>query len=291
MARVSVVSHATIDHILSNNREVITAGGPVCYSGLFIRQLHDMIPITKVGCDFMDKRVDYIRCNSIKPTTRFRLEIYCNKRRLFLLARCEDITDEDIRAVLGSGFDASVVSPVIGEVDPSTIRLVAGNSGFTMLDPQGLVRSLTPDNECYVKYREINIGDLHVDAIKVDRDEAYALTASHTMDALSRLASHVDIAILTIDNTMLMHTNGHIYTLTIEHVKDSVDSTGVGDIFTAAYTSAYIKDRDAVWALSYAASSAYLALKSKRFGVSKVPNPSETEEQAYSFSEQVRLTF
>jgi len=246
-----------------------------------------MIPITKVGYDFT--HVDYIRHNSTKPTTRFRFEIDCNRRRLFLLARCEDITDEDIRAVLGSGFDASMVSPVIGEVDPSTIRLVADNSGFTMLDLQGLVRSLTVDNECYLTYREINIGDMHVDAIKVDRDEAYALTASYNMDTLSILASHVDIAILTIDNTMLMHTNGHIYTL--EHVKYSVDSTGVGDIFTAAYTSAYIKDRDAVWALSYTASSAYLALKSKRFGVSKIPNPSEIEEQAYSFSEYVRLTF
>ena len=117
------------------------------------------------------------------------------------------------------------------------------------------------------------------------------MTASYNMDALSILASHVDIAILTIDNTMFMHTNGHIYILTIEHVKDNVDSTGVGDIFTAAYTSAYLKDRDAVWALSYTASSEYLALKSKRFGVSKIPNPSEIEEQAYSFSEYVRLTF
>jgi len=116
----------------------------------------------------MDTHLDYIRRNSIRPTTRFRLEIYCNRRRLFLLARCEDITDEDIRAVLGTGFDASVVSSVIGEVDPSTIRLVADNSNSIMLDPQGLVRSLTPDNECYVTYREINISDMHVDAIKVD---------------------------------------------------------------------------------------------------------------------------
>jgi len=295
--RVAVVSHATIDHIFRDGIEVVTVGGPICYSGLMVKHcMHDLIPITKVGNDFLSmnvREVDYILSSknalSDKPTTRFRLVIdSSNARRLFLLKRCEDISYDDVAMSIRNGLDACIVSPVINEISIDIIRLIASTSGFTILDPQGLVRRVMDDGSIVITSSMLDVGSLSIDALKVDHSEAYALTSLYGLDALNRLSNSCSIAILTIDNNVLMNHNGNVYRLTIDMVDNSIDSTGVGDIFTAAYTLAYIEDRDALWALCYAASASYIALTSNRFGIYKVPYADDVERYAYILEERVR---
>jgi len=295
--RVAVVSHATIDHIFRDGKEVVTVGGPICYSGLMVKRcMYDLIPITKVGNDFLSmnvREVDYILSSknalSDKPTTRFRLVIdSSNTRRLFLLKRCEDISYDDVAMSISNGLDACIVSPAINEISIDTIRLVASTAGFTILDPQGLVRRVMDDGSIVITSDMSDVGSLSIDALKVDHSEAYALTSLYGLDALNRLSNVFNIAILTIDNTVLMSYNGNVYRLTLDMVDNSVDSTGVGDIFTAAYTLAYIEDRDALWALCYAASASYIALTSNRFGIYKVPYVDDVERYAYILEERVK---
>jgi sugar/nucleoside kinase (ribokinase family) len=295
--RVAVVSHATIDHIFRDGIEVVTVGGPICYSGLMVKHcMHDLIPITKVGNDFLSmnvREVDYILSSknalSDKPTTRFRLVIdSSNARRLFLLKRCEDISYDDVAMSIRNGLDACIVSPVINEISIDIIRLIASTSGFTILDPQGLVRRVMDDGSIVITSSMLDVGSLSIDALKVDHSEAYALTSLYGLDALNRLSNSCSIAILTIDNNVLMSYNGNVYRLTLDMVDNSIDSTGVGDIFTAAYTLAYIEDRDALWALCYAASASYIALTSNRFGIYKVPYADDVERYAYILEERVR---
>jgi len=295
--RVAVVSHATIDHIFRDGIEVVTVGGPICYSGLMVKHcMHDLIPITKVGNDFLSmnvREVDYILSSknalSDKPTTRFRLVIdSSNARRLFLLKRCEDISYDDVAMSIRNGLDACIVSPVINEISIDIIRLIASTSGFTILDPQGLVRRVMDDGSIVITSSMLDVGSLSIDALKVDHSEAYALTSLYGLDALNRLSNSCGIAILTIDNNVLMNHNGNVYRLTLDMVDNSIDSTGVGDIFTAAYTLAYIEDRDALWALCYAASASYIALTSNRFGIYKVPYADDVERYAYILEERVR---
>jgi len=295
--RVAVVSHATIDHIFRDGIEVVTVGGPICYSGLMVKHcMHDLIPITKVGNDFLSmnvREVDYILSSknalSDKPTTRFRLVIdSSNARRLFLLKRCEDISYDDVAMSIRNGLDACIVSPVINEISIDTIRLIASTAGFTILDPQGLVRRVMDDGSIVITSSMLDVGSLSIDALKVDHSEAYALTSLYGLDALNRLSNSCSIAILTIDNTVLMNHNGNVYRLMLDMVDNSIDSTGVGDIFTAAYTLAYIEDRDALWALCYAASASYIALTSNRFGIYKVPYADDVERYAYILEERVR---
>lgn len=295
--RVAVVSHATIDHIFRDGIEVVTVGGPICYSGLMVKHcMHDLIPITKVGNDFLSmnvREVDYILSSknalSDKPTTRFRLVIdSSNARRLLLLKRCEDISYDDVAMSIRNGLDACIVSPVINEISIDIIRLIASTSGFTILDPQGLVRRVMDDGSIVITSSMLDVGSLSIDALKVDHSEAYALTSLYGLDALNRLSNSCSIAILTIDNNVLMSYNGNVYRLTLDMVDNSIDSTGVGDIFTAAYTLAYIEDRDALWALCYAASASYIALTSNRFGIYKVPYADDVERYAYILEERVR---
>ncbi len=292
--RIGVASHATIDHICRGRNEVITVGGPVCYSGLMVKHCtHDIIPITKFGSDFINMNVneiDYLNDGiSKRPTTRFKL-VYDSARRLFLLARCDDIGYDDIIARIGNGLDGCIVSPVIDELSMDSIRLIASNSGFTLLDPQGLVRSVNTDGSITIRNNDNDMGlsSLDIDALKVDSTEAYALTSLHALDALNSLSSIANTILLTIDNIIIMSHNSKMYKLTLERVDDSMDSTGVGDIFTAAYTVAYVKDSDAIWALCYAAAASYYALRSKRVGISKIPSLKDFEHYAYILQERVK---
>ncbi|MEM1941388.1 MAG: PfkB family carbohydrate kinase [Candidatus Nitrosocaldus sp.] len=324
--RIAVASHATIDHIVRTMRksldtdrsgddgmggscsevmkdeeEVITVGGPVCYAGLMVSRVCDsMIPVTRVGFDFkgyadmLSNRYGMsipLRAFCDLPTTRFRLVIRMDgtrqSRSLYLLARCADITQD----MLGDqeGFDACIVSPVVDELDIDAIMALAKRSNFTFLDPQGLLRRIDSiDGHVSLRSTDLDPSRLRMDAIKVDLDEAYALTGMHGLDSLHRLSKYSDTVVLSMDNRVFMYNNGRVYELTTDIIA-SRDSTGAGDIFAGAYTSAYMSSRDAVWALAYGVAAAYIALSSGRIGLDKVPNSKrDVEYHAYTLLERVK---
>ncbi len=326
--RVAVVSHATIDHIVRGMRkgqgrgsgdysmegssssgamddeevevekEIITVGGPVCYAGLMVSRLDSVVPVTRVGFDFRDYADILSRYGmSIPseafcdlPTTRFRLVIREHDRQrrvLYLLARCADITQD----MLGDeGFDACIVSPVIGEISIDTIMVIAERSNFTFLDPQGLLRRVDGiDGHISLEGSGLDLNRLMVDVMKVDLDEAYALTGIYGLDSLYRLGKYTKTAaVLSMDNRVFMYSKGRVYELTTDAV-NSRDSTGAGDIFAGAYTSAYMSSRDAVWALAYGVAAACIALGSGRVGLDKVPSSKrDVEDHAYILLERVK---
>lgn len=307
---VAVVSHATIDHIVrgeveddgkgegAGEGEVITVGGPVCYAGLMAsRYAHNTIIVTRVGTDFAG-HADMLRrrygmhipseafCGL--PTTRFRLVMSMEggrqRRTLYLIARCADITQE----VLDVEYDACIVSPVMGEVGIDAIRTIVRHSGFTLLDPQGLLRIVGEDGRVSL-VRSKDMDGLRVDAMKVDADEAYALTGRYGLGSLNGLSRYSDIVILSMDNRVFMYSSGKdaVYELTTDMLR-SRDSTGAGDIFVGAYVSAYISSRDPVWALCHGTAAAYIALGSGMLGLDKVPHSREVEEYARMLLERVK---
>lgn len=317
--RIAVASHATIDHIVrgkgtdrdyyydgiggSGSREwdeIVTIGGPVCYAGLMVSRLHDLIPLTRVGLDFkayadtLSRRYGMsipLKAFCDLPTTRFRLVMMDGnddrqRRSLYLLARCADVTldmldDHDLDS------DACIVSPVIDEISMDTISVLAKRSNFTFLDPQGLLRRVD-DVDGSVSLTRVDLNGLRVDAIKVDLDEAYALTGIHGLDSLHMLSRYSDAVVLSMDNRTFMYRRGKVYELATD-ILASRDSTGAGDIFAGAYTSAYVSSRDAVWALAYGVAAAYIALSSNRLGLDKVPNSSkDVEHHAYTLLERVK---
>ncbi|MFN4336943.1 MAG: PfkB family carbohydrate kinase [Candidatus Nitrosocaldus sp.] len=331
--RIAVASHATIDHIVRSMRkglgrdcydysitsspssevmedeeEVITVGGPVCYAGLMVSRLgNNIIPVTRVGSDFRgyaDMLSSRYGMNIPSqafcdlPTTKFRLVIkeYDSRQRrsLYLLARCADITLDILDQ---EGFDACIASPVMDEISIDTIMALAKRSNFTFLDPQGLLRRVDGvDGHISLKGRDLdldlnlNLNKLMVDVMKVDLDEAYALTGVYGLDSLDRVGKYSKTAaVLSMDNRVFMYSKDRdrVYELTTDIVS-SRDSTGAGDIFAGAYTSAYMSSRDAVWALAYGVAAACIALSSGRIGLDKIPSKRDVEDHAYILLERVK---
>ncbi len=279
--RLGIVSHTTIDHIVSNYKEEITIGGPTYYAGLTIKPFNiDLELMTKVGYDFKYTSLLPIdtRYQVDAPTTRFRLFIDNYSRRLFLLARCKDIEVDDI-----IDTDGSIISPIINEIDTDVFKHIIKRSSVRFLDPQGFVRSVR-NNECYIVRREIDTKD--IDMVKVDEKEAYALTGLDGIDALKRLEAKV--CILTNNDKCLMLYNDKIYYIEFDPIK-SIDSTGIGDIFMGVYAVYYMKDKDPFLALAGGVAAALLALESNRFGIDKIPSKEMVERRVEELYKKIRL--
>ncbi|MEM4237370.1 MAG: PfkB family carbohydrate kinase [Candidatus Nitrosocaldaceae archaeon] len=271
--KIGVASHTAIDNIVNNDLERISIGGPTYYAGLMIKELNlKPVLITKVGYDFpfeMDKYNMIERSYAVaSPTTRFKLVIQGYKRRLFLLARCEDLSSNDI-----IDLDGYVISPITNEISNEMVRDIIKHSNFIFLDPQGFVRRFK-DKECYIARTDLLTDN--IDVIKVDEEEAYALTGLYGLDAVRSLKSKI-IILTTKDSTRMVY-NDKLYIIRFNPI-DSIDSTGIGDIFAATYTCSYMKDKDPVWALSLAVASSIASLKKNNFGIDKIPDSRTVEKE------------
>ncbi|MFQ5968925.1 MAG: PfkB family carbohydrate kinase [Nitrososphaerales archaeon] len=280
--RIAVTSHTPIDQIESRGSSFVGIGGPTCYSGMTIKSLGaDVQLVTKVGRDFDYRNVLNEKglqisdacISASEPTTRFRLVIDGRRRNLFLLAKCEDIADDEINI----NADACVVSPIINEISGEVVREISKQVNFVFLDPQGFVRKFRKDGSCYIEKIEMNIHKFKINAIKVDDEEAFALTGVNGVDALKKLK--IETAILTSTNRTTMLCNERIYEISTEMI-DVQDSTGTGDILSGAYTYAFVNSKDARWALCLGVAASFSALKSNATGISKVPLKNDIENYA-----------
>src|SRR5207245_10814879 len=105
----------------------------------------------------------------------------------FLLPLCEDLT---LDQPADTKFDASLISPLAQEISPELLKAIVDRSDFTFLDPQGFVRTF--DNRGQVSITSLKESGVvtSVDALKMDRDEAYAITGkAEETEALTKLAT------------------------------------------------------------------------------------------------------
>ena len=287
--RVIVAGFITIDTIQLPVRQVTSVGGPPCYAGLICSRFGlDVTALTKVGNDFPDEQAVWLARNGImlraadrsvsKPTTRFRIVNTAGNRSLTLVSRCENISASQIPP--GVRFDASLISPVAGEVSSSMLTEISSRSDFTFLDPQGFVRSFAPDGT-------VSSGPLKdkgiiskVDALKMDRSEAEALTGkSDPREALQKIASvGVRKAILTRGGDSCFVLDGmRIYEISVPQ-SQVIDSTGAGDILSGATLGLYLKTRDFLRSACFGVAASSLSLH--MIALAKVDLPMSVDDSA-----------
>ena len=68
-----------------------------------------------------------------------------------------------------------------------------------------------------------------------------------------------------------------------------VDTTGIGDIFCAAFCCTMLREKDILWALSFAGGAAQAALESKQIGLEKIPSKGAIESNAYYFYNTIKF--
>ena len=77
-------------------------------------------------------------------------------------------------------------------------------------------------------------------------------------------------------------SENRIYSITLPNLELN-DTTGIGDIFCAAFGCTMLKEKDILWALSFGGGAAQAALESRQIGLEKIPSKGAIESNAYYF--------
>lgn len=287
--RVLVAGFITIDLIQLQMRQITSVGGPPSYAGLVCSRFgYEVTPVTKVGVDFPDEQAVWLARNGIplraadrsltKPTTRFKIANSSGERSLTLVSRCDDLTPSQIPP--DTRFNASLVSPIAGEVSTAMLTEISARSDFTFLDPQGFVRSFASDG----KVSSMPLMDRSilskVDAIKMDRKEAEELTGENDpKEALRKIAAiGLRKAMVTQGPEHCFVLDGtRVYEVEVPVVK-VVDSTGAGDILSGATVAWYLKTRDFLRSACFGVAASSLSLT--MIALAKVDLPMSVDESA-----------
>ncbi len=286
--KLDVISHCTIDTIEINDSKYVVPGGPGCYCSLTARSLKFDVKLhTKFGSDFTlsdyltEKKIDFQNSLSNEPTTQFILQIVNSERTLFLKNKCEVIDN----IVLDT--DSVIISPLFDEISLDLFEKVTNDASFVLLDPQGFLRRIDSENKIYLEHTDLNLSN--VSAIKVNSDELNALTNDSNLDGIKILQKKgIDNVILTDKQNISLLSGNKIYSIELPDIELN-DTTGIGDIFSAAFCCTMLKEKDILWALSFAGGAAQAALESGKIGLEKIPSKGAIESNAYYFYNTVRF--
>ena len=286
--KLDVISHCTIDTIEINDSKYVVPGGPGCYCSLTARSLKFDVKLhTKFGSDFTlsdyltEKKIDFENSLSNELTTQFILQIVNSERTLFLKNKCEVIDN----IVLDT--DSVIISPLFDEISLDLFEKVTNDASFVLLDPQGFLRRIDSENKIYLEHTDLNLSN--VSAIKVNSDELNALTNDSNLDGIKILQKKgIDNVILTDKQNISLLTGNKIYSIALPDIELN-DTTGIGDIFSAAFCCTMLKEKDILWALSFAGGAAQAALESGKIGLEKIPSKGAIESNAYYFYNTVRF--
>jgi len=280
--KVGIFSHCTMDTIVYENEQYEAPGGPASYCSISARkQKHDVNLYTKFGSNypleefFNENKIITHNALSSKDTTKFRIELNDSDRKLFVENMCDkiDFIDND--------DDGTIISPVFDEISLETYSQIKNSDNFTFLDPQGFLREKNSNNE--VSLRNTTLDLTNVNAIKMNPDELFALTGLTGHDGIKQLQKlGIEYVIYTNKKEISLLVKDKLYTIFLPKMT-LTDTTGIGDIFCSTFTCTMLKEKDFLWALSFAGGAAQSALESKAFGLEKVPEKNALESNGSYF--------
>ena len=289
--KLTIVSNIVKDKIILKNDQInYSLGGPPCYCGLIAKQFGAKVRlVTKFGKDLDENELLFFKNSNIEvnnnslsksPTTKFILEVNGPDRELYLLDKCDPILISDLEQINTDGW---IISPVLDEVPSTVLEYLINNhrNDFLMLDPQGYTRSTDTNNKIFLHDTLDPLFFKNIDAIKLDPQELFCFSGGYDIKSLIKLKENNAIKYVLYSENQRIHmlNEDKHYWLDINKVNTS-DSTGAGDILASAFTCAFIKERDLLWAFSFGVGAVMASLKTKKNGIEKIPKKKFIEENA-----------
>ncbi|RMW40224.1 MAG: ribokinase [Nitrosopumilus sp.] len=285
--KLAVFAHCAIDTISIGEKNYEQIGGSACYCGLTARELKfDVDLYTKFGNDFpkqylSDKKINLINAESAKNTTKFAISITGADRTLKLKNQCDPIEYSNTKA------DGHLVSPIYHEITNETLKQIKNDSNFLFVDPQGFLREKDSENNVFLEKNDIDLSG--VSAIKVNPEESQQLVSgTHDEMMVALQKKGVEYVLLTNKTEVSLLVKDKVYSITLPN-KEIHDTTGIGDIFCAAFCCTMLKEKDYLWALCFAGGAAQAALDSKDVGLQKIPRKGAIQNNASYFYNLVKF--
>ena len=286
--KIGIYSHCTIDTIIHGNNTYEVPGGPACYCSLTARkQKFDVNLSTKYGADFpltdslLENKIRIEDKLSTSDTTRFKIVLNDSDRKLFIQNKCEPLE------FLDESNNGIIISPVFDEITNELFKKIKKSSDFILLDPQGFLRRHNSENLIILKETKLDLDS--ISAIKVSPNELFALTGANDDAALLSLQKlGVENVIFTNKQNISLLVKDKIYSIRLPNL-ELFDTTGVGDIFCATFCCTMLREKDFLWALSFAGGAAQAALETKKFGIDKIPEKGAVENNGSYFYNMVQF--
>ncbi|MDH3696748.1 MAG: PfkB family carbohydrate kinase [Nitrosopumilus sp.] len=285
--KLAVVSHCAIDTITIDGNNYEQIGGAASYCGITARQFKfDVDLFTKFGPDFpkqylTEHKINFTNSESEKNTTKFTISITGSERTLKLENECDPIDYSGINA------DGHIVSPIYHELSEDTFKKIKDDSNFLFVDPQGFVRQKDSQNNIFLKNTNLDLSGIN--AIKVNPDEAkHLVSGTHDEMMLALQKKGIEYVLLTNKTDVSLLVKDKVYSITLPNSQIH-DTTGVGDIFCTAFSCTMLKEKDFLWALSFAGGAAQAALESKNVGLQKIPRRGTIQNNASYFYNLVKF--
>ena len=108
------------------------------------------------------------------------------------------------------------------------------------------------------------------------------ITSATLATKLTLQNAGIENVILTNKRNVSILVKDKIYSIQLP-ILELVDTTGVGDIFSATFCCTMLRKKDFLWALSFAGGAAQAALETKTFGIEKVPRIAAIENYGSYF--------
>ena len=286
--KIGIYSHCTIDTIIHGNNMYEVPGGPACYCSLTARkQKFDVNLSTKYGPDFpltdslLENKIRIEDKLSTSDTTRFKIILNDSDRKLFIQNKCEPLE------FLDENNNGIIISPVFDEITNELFKKIKNSSDFILLDPQGFLRHHNSENLIILKETKLDLDG--VSAIKVSPNELFALTGANDDAALLSLQKlGVENVIFTNKQNISLLVKDKVYSIRLPNL-ELFDTTGVGDIFCATFCCTMLREKDFLWALSFAGGAAQAALETKKIGINKIPEKGAVENNGSYFYNMVQF--
>ena len=286
--KVGIFSHCTIDTIVYENEQYDAPGGPASYCSITSRkQKQDVNLYTKFNSSypldefFKENKISFPNAISENDTTKFRLELDGTDRKLFVEHMCDNID------FIENDDDGTLISPVFDEISLDTYSQIKDSGNFVFLDPQGFLRGKNTNNEILLKKTTLDLRN--VNAIKMNPNELFALTGLTRNDGIKQLQKYgIEYVIYTNKQEISLLVKDKLYSIKLPKMV-LTDTTGVGDIFCATFVCTMLKEKDFLWALSFAGGAAQAALESKAFGLEKIPEKNALETNGSYFYNMVEF--
>ena len=286
--KIGIYSHCTIDTIIHGNNMYEVPGGPACYCSLTARkQKFDVNLSTKYGADFplidslLENKIRIEDKLSTSDTTRFKIILNDSDRKLFIQNKCEPLE------FLDENNNGIIISPVFDEITNELFKKIKNSSDFILLDPQGFLRHHNSENLIILKETKLDLDG--VSAIKVSPNELFALTGANDDAALLSLQKlGVENVIFTNKQNISLLVKDKVYSIRLPNL-ELFDTTGVGDIFCATFCCTMLREKDFLWALSFAGGAAQAARETKKIGINKIPEKGAVENNGSYFYNMVQF--
>lgn len=282
--KVAIFTSCTIDEISVDGTTQTVPGGPGLYSSLTARNLRSDVDLYSAPDG--DTRnmlnaagVSVIGQGSAAPA-RFALDVHDGGRKLRLVDAGQKIK----YTPRASSADAALVSPVFDEITPETFEAIKSDAEFVFLDPQGFLRRTDEQGAIYLASTTISTEG--VSAIKVDDDELVAMTGGDDDRVLVKAG--IDHVLHTAGTKIRMLSDGRRYLITLPN-RTIGDTTGMGDIFSAAFCCTMLKENDPLWAFCFGCGAVNVALDTHAVGIKKVPSRRKVETSAAYFYNTVEF--